>query len=686
MNSLVSYQLVAWKAATHRLQLMEATLFDSALMPLLLESELDDAKTQTIIEEIPVVYNEAFEALEKAITNCRSNKLCDQTSVLKVYHDYESAVTCFDIQISRLNRWRDSTNCAQGWMYELQSLSKMTTHAWIQSTVSLLSSLSTTQPNLEFDIKPQIRQTDRLQTLMGDCELCVMRDIHYKVYTICYRFNNDKIDLLNRLMIISKSLHDILIDHANLPSSSTPLVHKIVQEALHCVSHSLAMKNYWIGLYIGDISPQSCAHHELATILSDIASLGRIICSYRRNANSSPQEEEQFYLEFYSLGKTLCHELQTILVGLTSNHEKKSPVLGEYTLHMARFKPLLQIYYGQDQLMKGHFKSHIVVSLSKFTDSIYLRINNSSNPEGILLLKTLNRIYNECAPNNVHDATFELLVYQQLLNIAKGLQFRHSTAKEDLQKVIKLWNQWMKLNRSYWESKMILPLRQLLKINMFILLLENNINNSKRESETLWYGDSDKRVPKFKPKVQRITSNIPCDQLYDKLHQVLDQLDTNSTNRTQTNLEMLSTYLFWVEKTLEVQMMRYELITPIEGLVKKESVKLSETCLDALLGSLEWIEEKGMYVSAMSSIFKLAFIDKEVTDHDALAWLDSEPIFSFSSSCGPEEQIRAIQCMKEVALKWKAEYTTIVDKDIQEETLTKDRVHSLPSVFSLFCK
>jgi hypothetical protein len=663
---------------------MEAALFDFTLLPLSFESELDSEKMDVTLDEATVAHEEARDALNKAKTNCMGNKFCDQESILKVVQEFEAVIGIYDIQTNRLNRWRDCTPCAKCWMYEPKSLSKATAQSWTKCFVSLLSSITTCQNDME---SPRIRQTDDLQTLMKDCELFVMSDIYNKLHTICYGLQDREIYLLHHLMDLSTTLHEIINDNLNSPSSSSLVISKIAYDSLDCVSQSLGMKNHWIGLYVGQISSQSYLHHQLATIMLAVAAKGKSICPYRYNFSPITKTMKQFYFKFYAFGETLCQELQNHITLQIKDEMESHSDFREYALYIAEFKPVLQIYYGEDRRqMQHHYKSYIILSLTKLTFSLARCNSNSNKPEGILLLDILSKIYKECSHNNFHDVTFELLVYQQLLNISNGLIFTDSNAKEDLPTLSALWDQWIKLYSSECKNAIITSLlRQLLKIQLFIRLLEYKIYR-KGEAVTLQYGDSGKWVPQFKANPQRITNNAPCDQLYDKLQKTLSVLDTNSLNCPGINFNMLVTYLFWMEKTLEVQMMRYELITPIDGVLEEKYVKLSETFLDAQLASIEWIEEVGMHVSAMSSIFKLEFSDKEVTENDAVTWLLSESTISFSSNCGPEHQIRATQCMKEVALKWKAEYTIIVNAAIEKESLTKHTVQSLPSVFSMFCR
>jgi hypothetical protein len=80
-------------------------------------------------------------------------------------------------------------------------------------------------------------------------------------------------------------------------------------------------------------------------------------------------------------------------------------------------------------------------------------------------------------------------------------------------------------------------------------------------------------------------------------------------------MELLMTYLFWVEKTVEIQILRNELSAYCQGRIEGF---IFRGVFHALMSSLQWIEELGTTVSITYSIFQNKVIDEEVTAERAI--------------------------------------------------------------------
>jgi hypothetical protein len=185
--------------------------------------------------------------------------------------------------------------------------------------------------------------------------------------------------------------------------------------------------------------------------------------------------------------------------------------------------------------------------------------------------------------------------------------------------------------------------------------------------------------------VHHIVGKIPFKQLFCTLEAILPlyPLDKSKLELQGTNMEMLLTFLFWVEKLLEVQMMRHELITAMKGRVEEPIYLSGDNILSKLLMSFKWIEDLGITVSTTYSIYRHNVIDKQINTKDALTWLLSQSIFPMPAACASQEQERAATTLIHLASEWKAAYSKMVNEIVEKNQTSKI---SFPSVFQLFCK
>jgi hypothetical protein len=249
---------------------------------------------------------------------------------------------------------------------------------------------------------------------------------------------------------------------------------------------------------------------------------------------------------------------------------------------------------------------------------------------------------------------------------------------EDLNTIVELKTEWCALLSNQEDvAALNICQRKVIKLQVLIMAIHHKCKDMDESDDIC------KSAVTRANHVLTVVAKINCNKIRQQL-QRLQEIPCEPSNWSMdgTNMELLVTYLFWLEKTLEVQMLRFELITPIEGRIDS-CIILKEPFLVTLLGSLDWVEEIGLMVITMYSIIHYNVVEDEnlIPVEDVYSWLSAELRYPSSVMFSAEEQEKAIQIMTEVSVQWQAEYNNIVNKAIDE---TNAKNISLPTVFELF--
>jgi hypothetical protein len=560
-------------------------------------------------------------------------------------------------------------------MYETLPFNKIKTNAWLSSLVDLIAQIKATltTPNSGPEM-PSCPVPLRV------CELHLQHDIFSRMSQLSTRLQIGG-RLFPRLMMTINFLYSYLINETNSPSARDATINEISNDSMYFVSKSLAMTNHWLGVYDNKISFRYCLYRELATIMIATASVGHKICS-----QEGPDEDtKSFYLQLHGTMVDVCEEFQRLLNSHNDTIDS-SQSFDVIAMSMSPFKPILQLRLSENIASYRNILFYKLLSLGKLVYSLSQCYNADIIPrEGLILLQMLKQITKR-STNDLNGVIVELSISQLFELMCRNFRYTYQTSevKKEFKTIIKLCEQWLKLDSSELDDSILLCIqKQLIKLQLFIKTIT-------RHSIVGIHGDSDDDEGDPEEIVNRtsfrVVNSIPYHDMFEKLGHIRDKLDIRSLVIEETNINLLSTYLFWVEKTLEVLVMRIDLTKWTKGIFE-EPIRLNENFSKELLLSLDWIEDAGTAIAAMHSIFQLTFIDKHVKEDEALDWLSSKFIFPFPPSImDPKEQERATQCIQEAALKWKIEYQRIID-DLNENS-SKSTEISIPSLsmLSLFCK
>jgi hypothetical protein len=284
--------------------------------------------------------------------------------------------------------------------------------------------------------------------------------------------------------------------------------------------------------------------------------------------------------------------------------------------------------------------------------------------------------------NNIDTNKIEIafLMIELLRYINVQFHVQHKFFGLEVEQIIGTYAKWWKLLSNPFEAKISIISSILQKLCRIELLLE--FMNKVLVQQSFMSDEQQSTLD-----IHRIFNNIPCHGMSEKLEMLLslNQMEISEIKLKGTNMECLMTYLFWVEKTLEIQIMRRELITCIDGRLQ-ESMFLDRSVVDTFLSSIQWIEELGMTISTNYSTFQHNLIDKEVTAEQASTWLLSKSSLPIPVTWGTEEQNRATRCMFEVASKWKAEYIKMVNTAVEQKSKKTVLDESFSNIFQLFCE
>jgi hypothetical protein len=689
-NALVAYQLNLWQRVKLRLDLLESVLFDFALLPLILDVEVKYQQGEHHLEENKLVErSDATLKFTDAKTKCTDIILCDQPTMFKFIQTV-SQIISMETSIHCQNHIQ-SSECS--WVSQSVLYRKMATETWIKSFPSVIDQIMAIYMNLDIFNEANIRRTAELPILISDCQACLLHDIYTHVQYLCHnsmdntRYSSVYASSLGKL----SRLHKLVLRKQLSPSTSIEVLYTIAKESINFAYQAIAMKNYLLGFVCDRYSQQCYLHQELGTALVAVAEAGLRTCLTFPIEPLVETHSIRFQTcqELYAIAKRVYQEA-LLMLNFTERRESNRHVR-RHSLYTVSFKPLLQLYFSPESKTAPQLKDTLIFSLGELIHS-FRDMDITATEEQLSLTKTLHKVITHSfmtanMKTNTMVAT-ALLMLDLLKNMIFKCHLGINSLGPDLQKIITVCNRWWEIQTNQTDGISSVLLQQLVKIQLLI-----EITNQK-ELRTLPSLSSASTVSMLhqsftRDEIHHIVKAIPCDKIDHKLEAMASLLTgmetTEDVGLQETNMELLATYLFWVEKTLEVQIMQYEITTCIEGRLE-EPVNFGDEVLTTLLSPLRWIEEIGATASTTYSIFQHKLIDEEITEEQASTWLLSKSIFQIPAAWGQEEQERATQCMIEAASKWQAEYKSVVNEGVEKALKTEVSQQSLPYIFQLFCE
>jgi hypothetical protein len=514
---------------------------------------------------------------------------------------------------------------------------------------------------------------DSSPSYIENCKLWLQQDIVFKLHHLLLNYR------IEHLRLITSSLRDIFKTMAD-ETPKTEIINALIHETRLFAYEPLGMTRYLVLGLDGDISwysRPSYLHRELVGAMIAAADVGDLYCSVVIKDNN-PNKINVCH-ELYAFLKNLCFALRAEL-------ESDRLLLADGAmLSISSFKPLLQLHYSEEHRTKDQLQDYLIYSFVKVGNSLRKNQNKiEGEPEELTIIQMLHQLFtNAMMPKQQQiDALGVTIIMAELL--CNLLELFHASDNfegedaEDLNTIVELKTEWCALLSNQEDiAALNICQRKVIKLQVLIMAIHHKCKGM---------DDSDdicKSVVTRANHVLTVVAKINCNKIRQQL-QHLQQIpcEHNDWPIDGTNMELLVTYLFWLEKTLEVQMLRFELISPIEGRICS-SITLDEPFLVTLLGSLDWVEEIGLMVTTMYSIIHYNVVGDEILIpvEDVYTWLSAELRYPSSVMFSAEEQEKAIQIMKDVSLQWQAEYYSIANKAIDE---TNSKEISLPSLFELF--
>jgi hypothetical protein len=416
--------------------------------------------------------------------------------------------------------------------------------------------------------------------------------------------------------------------------------------------------------------------------MTSVAEIGYAYCKPDKleTLGQQPNKTDK-YDELYTFLKNLCF---AATFQLEASMTEQLVDMDDNMLSISTFKPLLQLHLYAGYKSEYQLRDLLIYSFTKVGNSLarMLLPKVTGHQTEQTLIKMLHSLFTKSMmPSNmtVETIQFSLCLAELLQHLLQTFSANDGISEEEVQVIAELQAQWHRAvsNRSdsaTFQYALESCQMKLMKIRLFMLMLSHLMNSK------LYECDMRADIIARANLVVKAISSIPCDAISQQLQRIQDSHHgTNAWSKTGTNMHMLGTFLFWVEKTLEVQIMKYELVQPIEGRLEKPTY-LSEPFLVTLVLSLDWIEEVGCTVSTMHSIFQsFNRINGGSEVDERFAWLSAKSQYAPCVMFGVEEQEKATQIMQEVSLQWKAEY----DRRIHNEVYYTETSKNLPNVFRL---
>jgi hypothetical protein len=223
---------------------------------------------------------------------------------------------------------------------------------------------------------------------------------------------------------------------------------------------------------------------------------------------------------------------------------------------------------------------------------------------------------------------------------------------------------------------------KLLKIQLMITKLKRCLDNA---------NDDDRKVLKqmIAGSIQEVSQRMDCIPwktmltMISALNSEASRSDTLDCASTECNLTLLSAFVFWVEKLLEIALMRSEAICEID-LCRSAVISLDQSFLEKWLPKFDWIHDKALTVARLFSYFQDDLCSERCNKEKALIWLCkkvSSPHFLNIFDNG--DQSRATQEVICLANEWYCEYRKVIEVEVREE-IEEAKDQAMNKAFVLF--
>jgi hypothetical protein len=134
------------------------------------------------------------------------------------------------------------------------------------------------------------------------------------------------------------------------------------------------------------------------------------------------------------------------------------------------------------------------------------------------------------------------------------------------------------------------------------------------------------------------------------------------------NLDQLPAYLFWVERVLEVGILRLEAVDNIDACrLNLQDIRSHRDIIYPRLSTLDWIQDKSLSVIAEHTYIHSMFVHFNTTSDYVLTWLYQEvESQELLAKCRADQQT-AVNDLKGIANEWDIECKRILEKQMQQE-------------------
>jgi hypothetical protein len=152
------------------------------------------------------------------------------------------------------------------------------------------------------------------------------------------------------------------------------------------------------------------------------------------------------------------------------------------------------------------------------------------------------------------------------------------------------------------------------------------------------------------------------------------------------NLDQLSAYLFWVERVLEVAILRLEAVDNIDACrLNLQDIRSHRDIIYPRLSILNWIQDKCLSVITEHTYIHSMFVHSNTTSDYVLTWLYQEVgSQELLAKCRADQQT-AVDDIRGIANEWDIECKRILEKQMQQEIVEEmDTNNDVKYVLGLF--
>jgi hypothetical protein len=248
---------------------------------------------------------------------------------------------------------------------------------------------------------------------------------------------------------------------------------------------------------------------------------------------------------------------------------------------------------------------------------------------------------------------------------------------------------WSALCESNIDASLLTPVQmclheielKLVKIQLMVTKLKHCQHHVKNDNEAL-----KQRISGPFQDVSRRMDCIPWESMISMvslLKSEASKSDALDSGSKESNLTLLSAFVFWVETLLEITLMRSEAIGEID-LCRDGDVSFDQSFLEKWLHKFGGIHEKALTITRLFSYFQDYLVSENCDKDKALIWLSDKVSSSYllKMFCNDDKKcvIEEVACL---AHEWHSEYRKVIVEQVQGQ-IDEVKNQGMNKAFALF--